>query len=1365
MKIRNEIKIFDESIYNLKLNNGIIITKNQINRTSILITEINKEKNVKNKRINMMKNNIKDIETIKNDNSLKKRNIDIRIKIYLKQIIFKGLICIILNAINDKRRKSIKTENNNISNYISIIINEYIIINIFSLFIFFYFFNISEFSRAIFEFISLIKIKLCDIYKEKLHSIMVDNIFFILELKQDITDKFKFLFIYKFHLLYNYGTIIFTLNCLLNILFYFKKLMNKKLFLQYIFLIDNNIFIFIFDRITKFIKIRIIEDNRKYKRNSEKNINSFGKNKVSNLVSKKEEYKENYIIKLKEKEKININNNSFLLFLIKLLIPIIIFSPIKNNKLDFFYFQLSKITLKIKGVGESDILRNNSESNLTDFLKEVYINDIKQDRKAYKYYFNQTDNYVELIWDDNISICINMFCNCTNITEINLSDFNTSQVKSMNSMFAGCSSLTSLNLSNFDTSCVISMSSMFSGCSSLTSLDLSNFNTSRVTIMDKMFYNCSSLTSLDLSNFNIPKVISTTKMFESCINLQYINLNNFKEKQLNSTKFEFILENAVLCINKNISQKNYFPQLQSIKCLIIDCSSNWKLNQKKIINNTNECIDSCDNSSQYKYEYNGKCYENCSKGFLYDDNNNSLNICKCELDKCLTCPPVALNKNLCTKCNVNYYPKENDQLNLGEYINCYNNPEGYYLDNNFYKKCYYTCKTCNKEGNDINHNCLKCNEKFLFGIKINNYLNCYENCSNYYYFDNDNIFHCTKNLSCPNEYPKLLENKIECIKYNIEDIVKNSLINNENNKTEKSKEIEYYDNILKIIENEFTSENYDTFNIDNGQDDIIKTDKIITTLTTTENQRNNLNNNMTRIDLGECENILRYFYNISINESLYIKKIDIIQDELKTLKVEYNVYAKLDGKNLTKLNLNLCEQNKISIYIPIIINEPLDKLNSSSGYYNDICYTTTSEDGTDILLKDRQKEFIDKNRIICQENCEFSEYDYDTFVAKCSCNVKELDESIGNMNIDKDKILDNFKNIKNFLNFNFLVCYKKLFNKKGIENNIGCYIIFIIIIFHIISIFIFCINQFSSLKNRIKKIVTIKENKKDKSYKTTKNLRINTKKNSLHQKHSKNLFNKKKIAQKKTLNDTRTKIKLKKLENNQININNYIDEEINGLSYDLAKKYDKRTYCQFYASLIKTQHNLICALFNNTDYNSGIIKINLFLIGFTIEYTINALFYNDDTMHKIYESKGDFDLGTQIPIAIYSTIISMIFNYPLNFLALSNDAIINFKQGCSEFKIMKRVKIFINTLFIKFIIYFIISFLFLLFFWYYISMFGVIYKNTQIHLLKDTLMSFGLSLFFPFVIYLFPGIFRILSLSNAKNRQYLYNFSKFLQSF
>ena len=104
---------------------------------------------------------------------------------------------------------------------------------------------------------------------------------------------------------------------------------------------------------------------------------------------------------------------------------------------------------------------------------------------------------------------------------------------------------------------------------------------------------------------------------------------------------------------------------------------------------------------------------------------------------------------------------------------------------------------------------------------------------------------------------------------------------------------------------------------------------------------------------------------------------------MNTLKVEYDVYAKLFGTNLINLNLTVCRANKISISIPIVINDDLDKYNSSSGYYNDICYTTTSDDGTDILLKDRQNEFINKDKVVCQEGCDFSEYDYDTLVAKC----------------------------------------------------------------------------------------------------------------------------------------------------------------------------------------------------------------------------------------------------------------------------------------------------------------------------------------------------------------------------------------------
>ena len=153
-------------------------------------------------------------------------------------------------------------------------------------------------------------------------------------------------------------------------------------------------------------------------------------------------------------------------------------------------------------------------------------------------------------------------------------------------------------------------------------------------------------------------------------------------------------------------------------------------------------------------------------------------------------------------------------------------------------------------------------------------------------------------------------------------------------------------------------------------------------------------------------------------------------------------------------------------------------------------------------------------------------------------------------------------------------------------------------------------------------------------------------------------------------------------------------------------------------------------------------------------------------MHKIYKSSGAFDWKTQLPIIIYSSIISMVLNAPLNFFGLSNDDIISFKQNTTAINYKIRIKYLQKKLSTKFILFFIIGFLLLALLWYYISMFCVIYKNTQIHLMYDTLMSLVLSLLFPFGIYLLPGIFRIIALSDRKHKsKLLYDFSKIFQIF
>ena len=132
--------------------------------------------------------------------------------------------------------------------------------------------------------------------------------------------------------------------------------------------------------------------------------------------------------------------------------------------------------------------------------------------------------------------------------------------------------------------------------------------------------------------------------------------------------------------------------------------------------------------------------------------------------------------------------------------------------------------------------------------------------------------------------------------------------------------------------------------------------------------------------------------------------IEIKQEGMKISKIEYEIYSMLIENKLEKLNKTICENTKVYFSIPIILTGNLDKVNSSSDYYNDICYTTKSDSGTDILLKDRRKEFDIGNITVCEEDCIFSNYNYTTFKANCTCKVKQSSSSFIDMNINKAKL-------------------------------------------------------------------------------------------------------------------------------------------------------------------------------------------------------------------------------------------------------------------------------------------------------------------------------------------------------------------------
>ena len=87
------------------------------------------------------------------------------------------------------------------------------------------------------------------------------------------------------------------------------------------------------------------------------------------------------------------------------------------------------INLKIKGTSTKKIFSSHSE--FINHPDEVYINGYKKNGVTYSYYLNQTDNFIELVWDNLINSSAFMFYGCTDITEIDLFNFNTSNVEDM----------------------------------------------------------------------------------------------------------------------------------------------------------------------------------------------------------------------------------------------------------------------------------------------------------------------------------------------------------------------------------------------------------------------------------------------------------------------------------------------------------------------------------------------------------------------------------------------------------------------------------------------------------------------------------------------------------------------------------------------------------------------------------------------------------------------------------------------------------------------------------------------------------------------------------------------------------------------
>ena len=221
------------------------------------------------------------------------------------------------------------------------------------------------------------------------------------------------------------------------------------------------------------------------------------------------------------------------------------------------------------------------------------------------------------------------------------------------------------------------------------------------------------------------------------------------------------------------------------------------------------------------------------------------------------------------------------------------------------------------------------------------------------------------------------------------------------------------------------------------------------------------------------------------------------------------------------------------------------------------------------------------------------------------------------------------------------------------------------------------------------------------------------------------------------------------------------DFEINTLKYTDAISYDKRTFCEYYKSLLKTKHPLIFAFCPIKDYNILIIKLCIFCLSFSLYYSVNFFFFDDNMLHKIYKEGGKYNIINYLPKILIAFGSSHVLTIIIKFIFLSERNILQVRKQSTLYKAIEISSLVKRRLVIKYIIFYLVGILILGFFWILLSSFGAVFQNTQIIIFENTLISFGISFIYPLFINIFICLFMIFSLKSKS--KYFYNFSKIIK--
>ena len=697
-------------------------------------------------------------------------------------------------------------------------------------------------------------------------------------------------------------------------------------------------------------------------------------------------------------------------------------------------------------------------------------------------------------------------------------------------------------------------------------------------------------------------------------------------------------------------------------------------------------------------------------------------------------------------------------------------------------ECYESCLNCTELGDEKNNKCSKCNIDYFF---FENTSNCVyvDNIPDRYYIYDDTLYKCDSICELCDVLAKYFPNN--CMTCNQNYLNFQLFCININNKyTFKYLENvdNYYNETPPLVHTDYYSVMFYNY---------LETEQIYKDFNT---------GSISKIYVDNCVEKLRIKNNLT-KEELFIFKFDIYNKAFHLNNLTFYI----SEKYLSYMNLTLCFNDSVLVQRPItnftMINYTLAKnlskysiniYNEDDEFFNDICFPFNYQKKSDVILKDRRKNFF-QNVTLCEDGCIFKSINFNNDTINCECNLTVITKpnaiSLGaiNLNIsiktDFTKLIKKFKTELYNSNFFIIKCYKLVFNSQYIRDNYGFYFQLTLFVLDFILFIIYLQKEniekiINSLIKIYRKSTTMNshENEQNNNYYVSdvsnfkflndnsnhmiSNLNEKSLDKSVYENNNKYYL---KLPKNKTKTNTHyfmpnfntnvnVNIKPKDSTNNiyksdithQKFLNNFRKQNI----YNKMRKKtinEKISFCYFYKKYIKQIH-MVIRLFFLKKYEIPIVQIMNLVFIIALQNTITALFYDDQRISKVFYNEGSFSIVDHIPKIIYSYFIMIFINFFLSKLITSkkhfkNILKKNYKYNMFIAKVKKRIKSF----YIKINIYIVINFIFFLFFIYYCMAFCAVFRYNQRFWLLNAFVTFIFDVLHPFFICIIFSLIKLIS--------------------